>query len=197
MPDWAPMSTPAWNPSSCTPQASYNDESTPSGSSSSALRGPTEPEHELFDSRLLGIKLKVHVDNEGKDIVAVVTSTDGRWSIRRPHYNTLRYLAPETVKPKNPHDTCDNGLLIVIKGDHTGKYVRRIHHRYDSSGKAVNTLAVIAKNAEGGADDRLTGEQLELTASFLCVANETSDEKKKGTILMKAIREQARVHRAK
>jgi len=198
MPDWAPMSTPAWNPSSRTPQpAQGGDDLTPSGSSSSARRGPIEPQHKLFDSRLLGIRLKVRVNDEDKDTIAVVTLTEGRWSIRHPYHKTLEYLAPETVKAKNPHPTRDNGLLVVIEGEHTGKYVRRIHHRYDSFGNAVNTLAVVAKNAEGGADDRLTGEYLDLMTAFLCVANETPDEKKKAAILMKPLREQARVNRAK
>ena len=118
------MLTPAWNPSSRTLQpAQGGDDLTPSGSSSSARRGPIEPQHKLFDSRLLGIQLKVRVNDEDKDTIAVVTLTEGRWSIRHPYHKTLEYLAPETVKAKNPHPTRDNGLLVVIEGEHTGKYV--------------------------------------------------------------------------
>jgi len=58
-------------------------------------------------------------------------------------------------------------------------------------------LAVVAKNPDGGAADRLTGEQLELTQSFLCVGDESSGKRKKGDALMEQIRKQACVHHAK
>jgi hypothetical protein len=78
------------------------------------------------------------------------------------------------VSSKSPNPTRDNGLLMVIKGEHCGKYVGRIHHRYhedDGSQQVLITLAVI-KEVDGAADT-LTGEQFELGPDSLCLAVET------------------------
>src|SRR6266571_4891525 len=66
----------------------------------------------------------------------------------------------------------DNGLFIVIKGDHCGKYVLRIHHQYDGN-VVIAILAVVHRVA--GLVDNLTGDLLELDASHLC-ACEVSKE---------------------
>jgi hypothetical protein len=100
------------------------------------------------------------------------------------------------VSPKTPNPTRDNGILVVVKGNHCGKYVRRIHHRYhEDSGKkqALMILAVVEK--VDGAPDTLTGEQLELGPDSLCVAVETNEERKLNANLMDSLRENARKHR--
>jgi hypothetical protein len=71
--------------------------------------------------RLVGRKVKVLV-------TASVVETDGELSIRSTHYTTSELLSPEQVTLKHPNPTRDNGLLLVIEGEHCGKYVRRIHH---------------------------------------------------------------------
>jgi hypothetical protein len=85
---------------------------------------------------------------------------------------------------------------MVVKGDHCGKYARRIHHRYheDNGNKqAIIILAVIEK--VDGAADTLTGEQLELGPDSLCLAFETSEAKKFNMDLMKTLRDIARKRR--
>jgi hypothetical protein len=100
------------------------------------------------------------------------------------------------VSSKSPNPTRDNGLLMVIRGEHCGKYVRRIHHRYhedDGSRQALITLAVVKK--VDGAADTLTGEQFELGPDSLCLAVETNEDKKLNANLMNLLRENARRRR--
>ena len=88
----------------------------------------------------------------------------------------------------------DNGLLIVIKGEHCGKYVRWIHHWYQDNIAII--ISAIVTRVEG-LPDVLTGEQLELEAEDLCVSLETKEEKKQNESIMTALRKQARKTHAK
>jgi hypothetical protein len=67
-------------------------------------------------------------EHKDKEMIIAVAQEDGQLSIQFLHYKMLEFLPPEQVSPKHPNLTCDNGLLIVIEGDHHGKYVHRIHH---------------------------------------------------------------------
>ena len=98
------------------------------------------------------------------------------------------------MTPKFPNPTRDNGLLVVIKGEHCGKYVRRIHHRYVDE-EAIVILSVVTRVA--GHVDVLTGEQLELDVSYLCVCEESKEDKTRNRLLMDELREEARKIRAK
>ena len=129
-----------------------------------------------------------------KELTASVRSVDGRLSIQRQVYNSFHVLFPDWVTPKHPNPTRDNGLLVVIKGDHCGKYVRRIHHRYQGD-EAIVMLAVV--NRVPGHVDLLPGEQLELDASHLCVCEESKEDKWLNRSLMNPLREEARKIRAK
>jgi hypothetical protein len=82
---------------------------------------------------------------------------------------------------------------MVVRGNHCGKYVRRIHHRYheeNGNKQALVLLAVVKK--EDGAADTLTGEQVELGPDSLCIAIETNEERKLNANLMISLRENAR-----
>ena len=172
--------------------------SSPSGCPVSSSSGcPVSPQHPFLDSRLLGAQLKAIVNGgpfKDKETAVSLELVAGQPSIRHTSYKTSASLAPAWVSPKYPHPTHDNGLLVVIKGEHCGKYVRRIHHRYDKETAIV--LLGVMKRTENAADS-LTGERLELGADHLCVAIETAEEKKRNESVMTALREQARKIRAK
>jgi len=129
-----------------------------------------------------------------KELTASVLSVDGRLGIQRQLYKSFQPLLPNQVTPKHPNPTRDNGLLVVIKGDHCGKYVRRIHHRYKGE-EAIVILAVV--NRVAGHVDNLSGEQLELDISHLCVCEESKEDKGLNRLLMNPLREEARKTRAK
>jgi len=180
-------SSPAWNPSSDVPDTNHLVESL------GRLPDPTF-HHPLLDERLLNVQLGVLVTGggfEAKELTACVQTINGRLRLRQIVYKTSTELNEEWVTPKYPNPTRDNGLLIVIKGDHCGKHVRRIHHRYEGKdSSAIVILAVVDRVA--GHMDKLTGERLELDASYLGVCKESKADKKRNTSLMNALREEAR-----
>jgi len=93
-----------------------------------------------------------------------------------------------------PNLTRDEGLLVVIKGEHCGKFVRRVHFRY-SDNIPIADLAVV--NHSEGAKDNLTGERLELTADHLGSVFECPSDKALNKDLMTALRTKHRKIRAK
>lgn len=202
MPEQPFSSSPAWDPSSRTP-ISEAERDSDVGSTSLARRGcplgirvRDEIRHVLLDLRLLNTSLHVILCEAGseKEIVAIITSAEGQLCIRRKHYQTSTTLNPDLVTPQNPNPTRGNGLLVVIEGDHCGKYVRRIHHRYED-GVAILSLAVVRRDV--GNSEILTDERLDLDKSHLCVCDESKDERKNGDSLMRELREEARKTRAK
>jgi hypothetical protein len=126
----------------------------------------------------------------------LIAKVEGVVSIRHQVYNSSKGLAPAWVLSKSPNPTRDNGLLVVVKGEHCGKYVRRIHHRYheDNGKKQVLVILAVIKRVDGAADT-LTGEQLELDPDSLCLAVETNEDKKLNANLMNSLRENARKRR--
>jgi hypothetical protein len=150
------------------------------------------PQHPLLDSQLLGVQLKVIINGrpfQDKQTAVTLELMAGQPTIRHVNYKTSQWLDPAWVSPKHPHTTRDNRLLVVIKGEHCGKYVRQIHHSYDQE-TAIIILGIV-KRTENAADS-LTGEQLELGADHLCEAIETKEDKKRNKLVMTMLREEAR-----
>ena len=193
LPDSCLASSPAWDPSSRTPQRDPDH----SFASPSSPSHPVDPTHSLLDARLVNVGLKVVANGggyQGKEITAFISSADGCLSFRHQKYKSSVFLSPEWVTPKHPNPKRENGLLVVIKGEHFGKYARRIYHRFAGE-EVVTILAVV--NRVAGQVDTLTEERLELEASHLCVCEESIEDKKRHDNLMKPLREEARKIRAK
>ena len=133
---------------------------------------------------------------KNREVTVSIAQVEGVVSIRHQVYNASRGLFPAWVSPKSPNPTRDNGILMVVKGDHCGKYVRRIHHRYDEDNghKGALILLAVVEKVDGAADS-LTGEQFELDPDSLCIAVETNEEKKLNENLMKSLRLNARKRR--
>ena len=165
-----------------------------------ASKQPDRPQYHLLDERLVGAQLKVVVNDgesyKNREVFVSIARVEGVVSIRHYVYKTSKGLAPTWVSTISPNPLRDNGLLVVVKGEHCGKYVRRIHHRYheyNGSKQAFMILAVVQK-VEGAADT-LTGEQFELAPDSLCLAFETNEDKKLNAKLMTSLRENARKRR--
>lgn len=197
-------STPAWDPSSRTPIAPLPSEdwslpttaTIPPSSAASTSRdvdSQRPPSHPFLDRRLIGANLKAIVNGEGhknKEIVVTVADVEGRLRISYMHYNTTRFLQPDSVAPKHPNVTRDNGLLVVIKGAHCGKLVRRIYHQYIDGQDFV--YSAVVKKVDGAADIILS-ERLLLSRDSLGVGVESKEEKKLNNTLMNALRGDARL----
>jgi hypothetical protein len=194
MPDYI-LSLPAWDPSSRTPLPHYPETE---GDSCSLPSPPQQqgPAHPPLDSWLIGTKLKVLVtggEHKDKEMVVATVQVDGRLSIQFSHYKTSGFLPLEQVCPKHPNLTCDNGLLVVIEGDHHGKYVHQIHYRYEDS-RPVIMVAVVYQMEDG--QESLSGERLKFSPDELCVSHETKEEKQQNNGLMSGLCEEARKTRA-
>jgi hypothetical protein len=133
---------------------------------------------------------------KNREVTVSIAKVEGVVGIRHQVYNTSKGLAPAWVSPRSPNPTRDNGILMVVKGNHCGKYVRRIHHRYheDNGNRQALILLAAVKKVDGAADT-LTGEHLELGPDSLCIAVETSEERKLNANLMNSLRENARKRR--
>src|SRR5438309_6068769 len=98
-------------------------------------------------------------------------------------YKTPTSLKPEDVTPDKLHFTRSNGLLIVIKGNHCGKFVQRFHHWFEGNG-TIHILKLAMVRRVTNNTESLTGEILELDASHLCVCNELKEDRKLGDSLV-------------
>jgi hypothetical protein len=100
-------------------------------------------------------------------------------------------MEPKWVEVKPPNPTHDNGLLIVIKGEHCGKYVHCIHHQYenDNHQSPIMQLAVVDHRETGA--NILTGEEIKLMPEYLVQSFKTDNEKQLNMNLMTARRSQA------
>ena len=205
VPESCLSSSPAWDPSSRTPQPDRTSPISPSqsvgpdNSCTSLTSRPIDPDHILLDPRLVNVGIKVVVNGNGyaaKELSILIMSMEGRLSFRRQKYKTLEYFPPEWVTPKYPNPKRENGLLVVIKGEHFGKYARRIYHRF--VGDPQETIAIVAVvNRVEGQVDTLTGDQLEMDALHLCVCEESIEDRKRNDSVMVSLREEARKKRAK
>ena len=193
-PAWDPSSrTPAWNPSFQTSSIDVPDTVSELNEERSSVAGPSsvQNEHCLLNPLLCGLKLNATVDggeHKNKQLEVIITSTvstEERVRLEYIKYGTPYFLQPQWVTPKHPSPTHDNGLLVVIKGDHCRKYVRRIHHRHSDTG---TTMIVAVVNRNEGSVDTLTDEHLELHPDFLCTVKETKDEKNLNKNLMTSLR---------
>ena len=185
--------TPAWNPPGDQPLATTSQPGI-------ASKEPDRPHHPLLDERLVGAQLKVVVNDgetyKDREVFVSIARVEGVVSIRHYVYNTSKGLSPAWVSIKSPNPTRDNGLLVVVKGEHCGKYVRRIHHRYheDNGNKQAFIILAVVEKVDGVADT-LTGEQFELGPDSLCLAFETNEDKKLNANLMSSLRGNARKRR--
>jgi len=153
--------------------------------------GPQASPHFFLDRRLIGTTLKVVVNGgeyKDKELDAHLVEANGQLCIRHIHYKTSIPLQPDWVTPKHPCPKRDKALLVVIKGEHRGKLVRRIRHRNENE-QAIMILAVIQR--ETSVADVLSDECLELGPEFLCVVSETKEEKRLGTALLTSLCQQA------
>lgn len=177
--------SPAWNPVDieASPSSSSTIPSPPIG------RPPPVRSHVLLTPALAGAVVNVSIKNsQGEDKPGVVNIqyVNGAGSIRRTRYNTSERVPEESVTPKHPSATHDNGLVVVIKGEHCGKYGRRLHHRHQPGQDSIMILGVVEINKN--AKDTVTGESIEVETGSLCTAFETKEKKTMNQVVMKEAR---------
>lgn len=151
-------------------------------------------EHVLLNPILAGAVLKAFIkDGSSKAKEAIINiqhdTGTGTCCIRTVRYHTSMLVSKDDVTPKYPSPTHDNGLVLVIEGAHAGKYGRRLHHSR-KDGKASMILQVV--QVKEGERDALTGEILELDPEYMCVVEESKEQKKINIDIMKQSRQKYR-----
>ncbi|KAF9470697.1 hypothetical protein BDN70DRAFT_939501 [Pholiota conissans] len=199
-------STPAWDPSSTTPldnlswqshawngfekadASSHLSQASQQPSDQTVMASSSIPRHYLLDVALANAKLTAAVNGGGhniKELTILFELIGGQISLRYIKHNTKHILQPEWITPKQPSATQHNGLLIVIKGEHRGKYARRITHDNTSTGPVIVLAAVVP---EEGKADVLTGEQFRLSTEFLGIPVESKESKALNKHVMDSLR---------
>ena len=197
MPTETSFSSPAWDPSSRTllhastyPSPSTNAAIRELNSQIDSVTNLSLPQyrHILLNPLLAGKKINAIVNGgmyQKKTLEVTISVLKEQVVLSHTKYHTSYPLQPSWVTPKYPSSTHDNGLLIVIKGDHCSKYVRRIHHRHGNAGSTI--ILAVTQKIEGSADI-VTNERLELAPEYLCTVPETKAEKDLNKDLMKSLR---------
>jgi hypothetical protein len=197
---WSPSSfdmslSPTWNPSLRTPLIVDSGNKAPITSMStypqhvSAAVPVTvmlSPAHPLLDPHLIRKAARAKVSDrlhpKPDATMSISAGQNNNVAIQQWWHNQSFYLKPEWVTLWHLSPTHDNGLLLVIRGDHYGKYVHHIHHYYNDDSHPIMQLAVVEHR--DGAADPLTEEQIKLCPEDLCQGFETESEKKLNTNLM-------------
>lgn len=186
------LSTPPWNPTTADitrDVEATSDTAAHHISASTAVSSEAQLKHVLLNPALAGKSVKV-VMNDGntirKETVVSLHCTNGLCSMRTIHYHTSVQVMESTVTPKYPSPTHDNGLVLVIKGEHAGKHGRRLYHS-KRNGQVYMIMEVVI--VQQGQKDQLTGEVLELSPDHLCVADESVQQKKINADVMKELRQ--------
>ncbi|PPR07948.1 hypothetical protein CVT24_002547 [Panaeolus cyanescens] len=150
------------------------------------------PVHPLLNPLFADITLKATVTGskyKNSKLDIKVVNVDGRLSLQHKVFKTWNTLEPAWVQPQHPHVSRDNNLLVVIKGEYAGQFVRRVDN-VEIDGSMLMMLARVA-HAEQTRDTLLPGF-LYLPPSSLCVCSETDTSKKLNKGLMDGLREEAR-----
>ncbi|KAG5646854.1 hypothetical protein H0H81_008121 [Sphagnurus paluster] len=139
---------------------------------------PAPPTHILLDPRLENVKVQAKVtsiDYKDKQLVVWGTVLVGRRRIMHAVRGVVKDLTGATVVLEVLNTTHTDSRLVVINGEHTGTFMRRVTHE----GTGANSIAVcrvVVLNE--GSMDTVTDRELKLPATDLALIKETDEEKK-------------------
>ena len=114
----------------------------------------------------------------------------GRRQIVHSSNKVLKDLTGAEVVLDVPNPTRTDSLLVVVNGEHTGTFVRRVNHE----GHGTDSLAVCRVVSRiQGLRDTVTDITLKLRAEELALVKETNEEKELNRGILAAERKVARV----
>ena len=176
-------STPAWDPSSRTPEYHTRVPTPPV---------PALPVHPLLQTHLLDVKVQAKVVGGELNLAKTFVSSsmrEGRPRILHMSHKTTRCLEPNWVTVLHPNVKHTDALLVILKGEYSGRFALRICHTHRNS-QAMALVGIIDHAA--GMRPNQTGIEVPLPSEHLAIVQETNEEKKWHTECMKARRQQAR-----
>jgi hypothetical protein len=185
MASWS--STPAWDPSSRTPDHQTRAPTPPV---------PALPDHPLLQTHLLDVNLKVQAKVVGGELNLIKAFVSGSMYQGRPQilyksYKTTRPLEPNWITILHLNVKQTDALLVILEGEYVGRFALRICHTHRGS-QAMALVGIIDRAASMRPNQ--TGIEVHLPAEHLGIVQETNEEKKWHRECMKARRQQARPH---
>ncbi|KAF9044466.1 hypothetical protein BJ165DRAFT_1528997 [Panaeolus papilionaceus] len=159
--------------------------------SPSHATNPPAPSHPLLSCSLLNAPLKVKLTGgsfNGMDVVISLKNISGTLGLFYTLRNKNTPVQPSWVTLRHPNPWRDNGLLVVVEGEHCGCFVHRIRHVDWTGGGMIIIVAAMERVA--GQPDKID-EELEFKPSELCVSEESAEDKKMNATLMVDIRKRA------
>jgi hypothetical protein len=178
-------STPAWDPSSRTPEHHFREPTPPV----LAL-----PDHPLLQSHLLDVKVQAKLSGGQHKVAKTFISGsmhEGRPKILYTTHKTTHVVDPNWVTIIHPNVKATDALLVVLEGEHAGRFALRICQTHRGS-RTMALVAIIDRAA--GMQPNQTGIEVAFPAEDLAIVQETKVEKEWHTECMKARRQQARTH---
>ncbi|KAK0468815.1 hypothetical protein IW261DRAFT_1567205 [Armillaria novae-zelandiae] len=178
---------PAWDPRSPAPAGLLP---TPDLPNSSAFE---HHDHWVTDIRLLTYRLRVQASGKPMTMTTEYNALSEKVEayIHKGKKKKKVLESYQFVQPMEPSTPRHYDRWIVIKGDHAGKQVRSI--RYD---KGLNpkmpiwwTVAVVLPSDDDV--DTVTGEELCIESTCLCLEDESAESKKRNMQLSRGLREEA------
>jgi hypothetical protein len=124
-----------------------------------------------------------------KKAVVYASMVDGQPRIHHQNHGTVTILDPDWVSLPTVNVTRYDGLLVVIKGEHLGKFGRRIH--FGHFGQEKRALVAFV-NRVSGVQDTLTGEEQHLPGDVLAMVSEEKTDKDRNNVVVQARRKDAR-----
>ena len=154
--------------------------------------GTVIAEHVLFSANLLDVKIQVKVTGgQFKLSKAFVSSTmhEGKQRIIYQANRKIYVLDPTWVTIIHPNIKHTDALLIVLEGEHAGRFALRICH---SRSHSEPTALVSIINRVDSSRPSQTGIEVHIPEKYLAIVFETKEEKKWHAECMQSRRKETR-----
>ncbi len=145
----------------------------------------------ITDIRLLGLELCVRVLGKPVTIIMQLNADNTAVEVCMKKGKKKVRMSPFMVQAMEPSTPRNYECWVVIKGNDTGKHVRSIHYTKGITPKMPIwwTVAVVLPSARE--EDILTGEELHLESTCLCLEDESADSKHHNMQFSWGLREEA------
>jgi len=147
---------------------------------------PVFPDHPLLQSHLLDIKVQAKLSGGQHKVAKIFISGsmyEGRLRILYTTHKTTYVMDPNWITILHPNVKVTDALLVVLEGEHTGRFALRICQTH--CGSKTMALVVIIDHATGMQSNQ-TGIEVALPAEDLAIVQETKVEKEWHMECMKA-----------
>ncbi|KAK0488162.1 hypothetical protein EDD18DRAFT_1359848 [Armillaria luteobubalina] len=150
--------------------------------------------HWTSDPRLVGREFRIRIGGKAKVVMLQKGANDdvAQAYVRRGKRKLELMADRKLIEAMHPANPRNYERWIVIEGEHTGKYVRSIRYNRVKESKESIQWTVATVEPIIGECDKLTGENLDLDSSCLCLEAENDTSKWRNMKFSRNLREEAR-----